>query len=186
MIVVVSNCTLRSNTASWIGAHVDFEIWSGGYGGMDAIITDSTLEDGAASREGAINVIGENDPLQLLISGCTLSNNTATSASGAAMDAIGVSGATADVTITSSVACDHGYELELDSQVIDGGGNTLGGWCCPGDVNSDDTVNGDDLTAFLSKWSNSSDGNDREDVDRDEAVIMLDLIAMFRNWGACD
>ena len=51
---------------------------------------------------------------------------------------------------------------------------------CPGDVNDDGVVDGQDLAALLASW-----GSSEQDLNDDGTVDGLDLAIMLAAWGAC-
>lgn len=88
--------------------------------------------------------------------------------------------------ITDSTFCDHASGTEITVSYTDGGGNTSGGWCCPGDIDQDDDVDVDDLFSLLSGYGIGTLGaDDREDLARDGDVDVEDLLALLTHWGGC-
>lgn len=55
---------------------------------------------------------------------------------------------------------------------------------CPGDLNGDGRVDGEDLTRLLGVWG-SCEGGCAEDLDGDEAVDGADLSILLAYWGPC-
>jgi len=97
------------------------------------------------------------------------------------------SGGALSVYLEGTRVCDHDAGVELAGAVTDGGGNTFGGWCCPGDVDWDGDVDGTDVAAIVFAWGNELiSADDREDVSRDGEVGILDLLEMLGSWGVCE
>ncbi len=91
------------------------------------------------------------------------------------------------VAIDGTAVCDHAAGGEVSGLLSDGGGNTFGGWCCPGDVDEDGDVDAADLVIFLSSYDNALvTADDRVDLDRDESASVMDLIGILRQWGPCE
>ena len=178
----VETCSFDGNESGENGGAIYFSDWTSGYGGYTATIEQCQFTDNSALRGGGIYA-SASDPSSVTLDSCTMSSNVSSSSS--AYDAINMAGSNISVSITNVTACDHRADREIDPDVVDEGGNDTGDWCCPGDVDGDSDINADDIASLLTSWGTDGDGDDRDDVDRDGVVVMLDLIEMLRGWGAC-
>lgn len=116
------------------------------------------------------------------IAGSQFSSNTTDGTSGTSCIAID-SGA--DLTLASVQMCDHDANTEISGSYTDGGSPDLGNWCCPGDIDEDGDVDADDLSACIDGWSLGLGSDDREDVDRNGSVAVMDVLTILSAWGAC-
>ncbi|MCH2136022.1 MAG: right-handed parallel beta-helix repeat-containing protein [Phycisphaerales bacterium] len=182
--LVVSETEFTANScADGFAAHLHIETWGADIGSIHATITECKFESGSSSYGGALSLMCNPGQALVTVDRCSFRNNHTPNT---APECIALHGSNPDpVTLTNSTACDHAAGQEISDAVIDAGNNTLGNWCCPGDVDADEDVDADDVTALLEAWGSESDGDDREDADRDGAVVMHDLIAVLLNWGAC-
>jgi predicted outer membrane repeat protein len=187
--VSISSCSFDTNSAGaagyGYGGSIFLDTWSSGYGGFATTISDTSITNSTASIGGGVYGVSSSDPASVLFTNCTLSGNTADYASEDA--AIGMAGSGMVMSMASCTACDHAYGYEIDGDVSDLGGNDLGGWCCPGDVDDDWDVDTDDLLHIISEtWGDTGTEDVQDDVDRDGVVAVSDLIHVLRNWGSCD
>jgi len=135
----------------------------------------------STTRHGCLH-LRDNDVAAIIeVSGCRFSGNET------AVGCAGISGDTVvDLTVADSVICDHPLGGDISIAYTDGGGNDLGNWCCPGDVDGDGDVDADDLGTLLTGYGDASlDADDREDCSRDGDVDVEDLIGMLSQWGTC-
>jgi len=145
-------------------------------------LTNSDFIDNVAGYGGCLN-LGDTDPAAIIeVSGCRFSGNEAASGSeGIAGDEV------INLTVLDSFFCDHSLGGDITMAYTDGGGNDLGNWCCPGDIDEDGDVDADDLGTLLTGYGDASlDADDREDCSRDGAVDVEDLISMLSQWGTCE
>jgi len=198
----IYQCTFDNNTANNGGAiriytsDADIEIGESSFTGNqsttgaaicqnrgDLAIYDSDIIDNVASFAGAI-WLRDNDPAAIIdVANCRFAGNETTSSNSMA----GIGGnLIINLTVTDSTFCDHPWEGDIEMAYTDGGGNELGQWCCPGDVDEDGDVDVDDLAALVTGYGDELlDADDREDCTRDGSVDVVDLMGMLGQWGAC-
>ena len=147
-------------------------------------LSNCEITDNMATDAGCLH-LRDNDVAAIIeVSGCLFSGNETDSWTGYA----GISGdVVVNLTVSDSTLCDHPQGGDISIAYTDGGGNELGDWCCPGDVDGDGDVDADDLGTLLDGYADGSlDADDREDCSRDGDVDVADLIGMLSQWGTCE
>ena len=150
----------------------------------DVTLSNCEITDNIGTNHGCLH-LRDNDVAAIIeVSGCRFSGNETDSWTGDA----GISGdAVVNLTVSDSTLCDHPLGGDIAIAYTDGGGNDLGNWCCPGDVDEDGDVDADDLGTLLAGFGDASlDADDREDCSRDGDVDVADLIGMLSQWGTCE
>ena len=150
----------------------------------DVALSNCEITDNMATYNGCLH-LRDNDVAAIIeVSGCWFSGNETDSWTGYA----GISGdVVVNLTVSDSTLCDHPQGGDISIAYTDGGGNELGDWCCPGDVDGDGDVDADDLGTLLDGYADGSlDADDREDCSRDGDVDVADLIGMLSQWGTCE
>jgi hypothetical protein len=78
------------------------------------------------------------------------------------------------------------YGQIRSGQLRDADGNGVPNICqCPGDVTGNQVVNGLDLSAVLSAWGTSGQGEFDTDINRDGTTDAADLTFILSGWGPC-
>ncbi len=173
--LTATSCRFVGNDASY-GAAVYAE-----RGVVELVSCD--IEDNVSSRSGAVHV---RDSAVLDVSYSYFSLNEATESGYDTWHAISGDEGT-PLSITNTTFCDHPVSGEIEIAYTDGGGNDLGGWCCPGDLDEDGDVDAGDITLFLSAFGSTLiTADDRPDVTRDDAADVYDLLGLLANWGVCE
>jgi hypothetical protein len=173
--VTMTLTSFTSNESSW-GSAVNLEK------GMLAMLS-CDVDNNVATRSGALHL---RDGVEAEVSNTFFSRNEAIESGYDIYHAISGQ-STAVLTLSGSTFCDHLASGEIEIAYTDGGGNDLGNWCCPGDIDDDGDVDAGDLTNFLFAYGNvlvTSD--DREDVARNGGADVLDLLGMLQTWGTCE
>ena len=150
----------------------------------DVALSNCEITDNMVTYTGALR-LRDNDIAAIIeVSGCWFSGNESGSWTGYA----GISGDEGvNLTVSDSTLCDHPQGGDISITYTDGGGNDLGNWCCPGDVDEDGDVDSADLVTLLDGYGDGSlDADDREDCSRDGDVDVEDLIGMLSQWGTCE
>ena len=180
-IFLVENCSFDTNTAyGQAGAIKVHQLGST----LSLTIRDTVFEHNAsnASTGGAIHAVSNGEiQTSIDVDACHFHDNTADDDG----EAINLAGSSITLTISDTLMCDHAFQNEINGSYTDVGGNDLGGWCCPGDIDANESVDVQDLSTLLAAWGSTTDGNSPNDVDRDQSVMILDVIDMFRHWGPC-
>ena len=150
----------------------------------DLTLTNSDFIDNESGFAGCL-YLRDTDPAAIIeVSGCRFSGNE--TASGYPAEGI-FSEEVINLTVLDSFFCDHSLGGDITVAYTDGGGNDLGNWCCPGDIDEDGDVDADDLGTLLTGYGDASlDADDREDCSRDGDVDVEDLISMLSQWGTCE
>ena len=89
--------------------------------------------------------------------------------------------------IRNTSACSTTWAGNIaDSTLVDLGGNSFGGNCvtCPGDIDANGTVNGQDIAWVLAQWGAATAGA-AADLDSDGRVSGTDLGLLLVHWGQC-
>ena len=149
----------------------------------DVTLINCELIDNVSVLHGCLH-LRDNDPAAIIeVVGCLFSGNETDTWLGDA----GISGNTVvNLTVSDSILCDHPSGGDIAIAYTDGGGNDLGNWCCPGDIDGDGDVDAVDLEALLAGYGDGAlDADDREDCSRDGTVDVEDLIGMLSQWGTC-
>jgi len=149
----------------------------------DVTLSNCEITDNMSTLHGCLH-LRDNDVAAIIeVSGCRFSGNETDNWAGDA----GISGdAVVNLTVSDSTLCDHPLGGDIAIAYTDGGGNDLGNWCCPGDVDEDGDVDSADLVTLLDGYGDGSlDADDREDCSRDGDVDVADLIGMLSQWGTC-
>jgi hypothetical protein len=173
--VTMTLTSFTSNDSSW-GSAVNLEK------GMLTMLS-CDVDNNVATRSGALHL---RDGVEAEVSNTFFSRNEAIESGYDIYHAISGQ-STAVLTLSGSTFCDHLASGEIEIAYTDGGGNDLGNWCCPGDIDDDGDVDAGDLTNFLFAYGNvlvTSD--DREDVARNGGADVLDLLGMLQTWGTCE
>ncbi|MDP7030345.1 MAG: right-handed parallel beta-helix repeat-containing protein [Phycisphaerales bacterium] len=140
------------------------------------------VEDNVATRSGAVYIRSDGT---VDVSYSIFSLNEATESGYDTWHAIS-GDADAALSVADSTFCDHPSSGEIEMAYTDGGGNDLGDWCCPGDVDQDGDVDGGDIALFLSAYGSALiTADDRVDVSRDDDADVEDLLGLLTNWGVC-
>jgi predicted outer membrane repeat protein len=150
----------------------------------DVALSNCEITDNMATYNGCLH-LRDNDVAAIIeVSGCWFSGNETDSWTGYA----GISGdVVVNLTVSDSTLCDHPQGGDISIAYTDGGGNELGDWCCPGDVDEDGDVDSADLVTLLDGYGDGSlDADDREDCSRDGDVDVADLIGLLSQWGTCE
>ena len=168
--VTATGCTFSGNSASW-GSAIYVQ-----WGLLDLV--DCDVSDNTGLRSGALHL--RSDTIASLTS-CTISGNEATES--------GYAGVTGDedavLSLTSNTFCDHVAGGDVEIVYTDGGGNDIGNWCCPGDVDQSGGVDSDDIMSLIDAWAISDAADNRSDCDRDGDVGVVDLLGLLQQWGTC-
>lgn len=174
LIAEIVGSSFTENDASW-GAAVFVQS-----GELDMVSCD--VDDNVSSRSGALHV---ESGTVTDVSYSYFSRNEATESGYDTWHAI-TGDADADLTLTNTTFCDHPSTGEIEIAYVDGGGNELGNWCCPGDVDEDGDVDVADIALFLSAYGSTLiTADDRQDVARDGDADVTDLMGLLENWGVC-
>jgi predicted outer membrane repeat protein len=172
----LDNCTIEGGSATSKGAGLDLRdavstVTNCEISGNDVASESSTSGGGIYATGGTLDV-----------SYTTFSDNTCSSNAGHAMRIASDCAA----TLTSVSSCDHASDGEIYGDYTDGGGNDMGTWCCPGDVDDDGEVDSGDLLSLITSFGVSDmDADDREDCSRDGDVDVEDLLGLLYQWGTC-
>ena len=175
-----------------------------------ATVLNSTISGNRAGFFGGGLWVGGGGPEPVLISGCTIHANEATSAAGGGIAIFNADGSI-DISIVSSTISDNvaaeggGIRLwhlilagaTLSDNLIcgnapdnirnawtDNGGNVLAESClgtCPGDLDGNGAVNGADLGLLLAVFGSADPA---ADLDGDGSVNGADLGLLLAAWGA--
>ncbi len=150
----------------------------------DVTLSNCEITDNLSTLHGCLHLRDTDVAAIIEVSGCRFSGNETDDGTGEA----GIGGdEVVNLTVSDSTLCDHPQGGDIAIAYTDGGGNDLGNWCCPGDVDGDGDVDADDLVALLGGYGDGSiDADDREDCSRDGDVDVEDLIGMLSQWGTCE
>jgi len=206
-VVDFSSSTFLANSAAWGGAI--YGSTSSALASATIALDNCTVEDGSATSKGAGLYLTD---AVSAVTNCAISGNDVASESSTSGGGIYASGGTLDVsyttfsdntcssnsghamrivsdcaaTLTSVSSCDHASDGEIYGDYTDDGGNDMGGWCCPGDVDDDGEVDSADLFSLITSFGVSDmDADDREDCSRDGDVDVEDLLGLLYQWGTC-
>lgn len=177
---LMTSCTFSGNSA--------------GFGSVlarskgDVIMESCIIEDNTSTYRGALYLQGNDELATMEILDCKFSGNIGVGSGDGGSDSCIGGIDELSLVIGGTTFCDHGADTEivLPLPYTDSGGNDLGNWCCPGDVNQDGDVDGDDLSDLITAFGDASMGADnREDAERDGDVDVIDLIRLLSNWGTC-
>jgi hypothetical protein len=146
-----------------------------------------TIEDNISMYRGTLYLQDNDEYATADVNDCRFSGNVGSGSGGGGTDSCISGDEGIDLEITGTTFCDHLAGTEVQISYTDGGGNDLGNWCCPGDVDQDDDVDVDDLSDLLTAYGDESmDADDREDASRDGLVDISDLLGMLQQWGTCE
>ncbi len=143
-------------------------------------LTECTFIENMATQQATVLLRGLDLTDTATVSNCQFSENVAAWAT--CIDA----SEEPPLTLTDSRLCDHDSGSEIVGSYTDGGGNDVGDWCCPGDIDQDGSIGASDLVSMMDGWDTAVGHNDREDVDRNDGLDVLDLLELLSGWGGCD
>ena len=174
----ISNCQFSSNKPA--SSSLDGQLIERRYG--DFVLNNCSFTDNVDLKRGCIFLRDLDLTDTATISDCSFSGNTTLNAysTSCILAETGV-----NLTLSSTQMCDHEANTEISGSYTDGGSLNLGQWCCPGDIDEDGDIDADDLVICIAGWDSGLGSDDREDLDRDESITVVDVLTLLNSWGPC-
>jgi hypothetical protein len=175
--MAITDCIFNDNTAGSFGGAINLL-------SANALLTvaDCDFDGNEALQGGALNLFAANT----VISGCSITNNTATGGGqgGGIHNGSGVAGS---VAVGSTTLCGNSTGNTFGGYT-DNGGNAISDSCkpaVPGDTDGNGIVNVDDLLTIINGWGNcpTPPALCPGDVDHNGLVNVDDLLLVINNWG---